>query len=481
MGSLGLPVWQWVAGLGAAAVLAIGALLAPASVKAKVSRFRWWFAGLGVLLLSWFFLVFLRLRLPSDRFPTSALPVEFQPHYWLWMFVFLIGAMVSAVGVVTQVRLAKGRTGADPEGGRFPDIDFAWEDILLRLDQARIVAGEQAMTLLIAPTSADVAALIESAGLQIFARGPADEAPIHAFATADGVFLDCSGASHFGSPDASDATARIEHLNRRLMALRPDCPNVRAVVVILPIDWCSRPESIKQAAAIRDDLLAIGRILDLRCPTFAIFAGMEVVPGFLDFANRLGTQVSRQMLDQRVGFAVPGSQEFSGELMQRGLIWQSGWFHVWALNLLAGDPLNFRENAEIVTLEAEFRRYRRRLRSLLEAAFSSHSGATPVLFRGCYFVATGTQKNERGFSAGLLRGPRSRIVADGIAADWTDEADRADRRYTRASLLIGGVGLAGCLVTWAFIVSRAPVLGWAGLAALAVSWLVAAIRWLRRG
>ena len=99
----------------------------------------------------------------------------------------------------------------------------------------------------------------------------------------------------------------MEHLCRLLLALQPDCPVVRGLAVVLPIDWCSRPESVKDAAVVRDDIQAILRVLGVQCPAFAIFSGMESVPGFPEFAARLAAQVSPQMLDQRVGFAVPGA------------------------------------------------------------------------------------------------------------------------------------------------------------------------------
>ena len=212
---------------------------------------------------------------------------------------------------------------------------------------------------------------------------------------------------------------------------------------------------------------------------YALFPQMETVPGFTEFVARLASQVAPHMVDQRVGFAVPGSEEFSGELAQGGLVWMSGWFHCWVLNLLAGDPLDDRGNGRIVALDDEIRRYRKRLRALLEAAFSTHRETEPVLFRGAYFAATGEDRADRAFTAGLLRGPRSRVLADHVFTSWTDEAEWEDRRYLRLALAVGAIGVALALIAWLSIASRTP-LGWVGLAAIALAWAIALAKIARR-
>lgn len=470
MNFLSMQVWQWVAAIGTAVLMFIGALLAPASLKARLAKYRWWFVGLAVLVLAYVFLVALPRREPPGRFPASALPEMFRPGYWAWVFAFLMGMLGAGLAVFVQLRGAGRTAGLEALDGGFPDLDAAWDEIGARLSQAKIDAASQRYYLLLAPTEDDAAALIDAAGLQVFAQGPAGPSPIHAYATSEGILLSCAGACHFGTPGDPEAVARLEHLAQRFLALKPDCAVVRGVVVLLPMPWCARPESVREASAIRDDLQTLQRVLGVQPPAFAVFTGIQSVPGLDEFTRRIAAQVSPQMLDQRVGFAVPSTHEFSGDLVQRGLIWQSGWLRVWTLNLLAGDPTNHRGNGELYLFDAEFRRYRRRLRSILESAFSTHRESEPVLFRGCYFVADGNGRQERAFAAGLLRGSRSRIVADHVAADWTEEAARADRRYGLAALGVGLVGGLPCLAVWLFIIARLPVVGWAGLLGLLVAW-----------
>ncbi len=480
MGGLSVQIWQWGAAIGAAVLMFVGTLLAPAALKKRLAKHRWLFLMLGVVVLGVVFLFVLPKRDPPAKFPASALPELFRRGYWIWMFAFLMGTLGSAVAVFVQFRQAGGASGIEAEDGGFPVLDAAWDEIRVRLDQAKIDAAAQRYYLILAPGEEDASALVESSGVQVFAQGPTGSAPIHAYATSDGVLLSCAGACHLGAISDPLAGVRLESLARRLLALQPDCSVVRGVIVLLPMPWCARPESVREAAAIREDLLVLHRILGVQCPVFAVFGGMQTVPGFDQFAARLAAQVSPQMLDQRVGFAVPATHEFSGDLIQRGLVWQSGWLRVWTLNLLAGDPTDHRGNAGLYTLDAEFRRYRRRLRAILESAFSTHKEAEPVLFRGCYFVADGADRRERAFAPGLFRGSRSRIIADHVVADWTDEATRADHRYNLAALGVGLVGGLPCLAVWLFIAARLPWLGWGGLVGLLVLWTLGLFWMLRR-
>src|SRR5262249_5701878 len=117
--------------------------------------------------------------------------------------------------------------------------------------------------------------------------------------------------------------------------------------------------------------------------------------------------------------------------------------------------------------------YRNRLRAILESAFSTHRESDPVLFRGCYFVATGEDRQEQAFSAGLLRGPRSRILADHRASTWSQQALLDDRRYARIAWAVGAVGLLLTLLPWlVFIIERNRFFGVVGIAAIAITWVI---------
>jgi type VI secretion system protein ImpL len=144
---------------------------------------------------------------------------------------------------------------------------------------------------------------------------------------------------------------------------------------------------------------------------------------------------------------------------------------------MASEMLNHVSNGLLFCLDHEIIRGRKRLRAIMESAFSTHFDADPVLFRGCYFTATGASANHQAFSAGLLRGPRGRVIADHSVTEWTRQAVDDDRYYRHLAL---GVGLAGgslTLLSWVYIitVTQNPW-WWSGPIGVIIAWIVASIR-----
>jgi type VI secretion system protein ImpL len=103
-----------------------------------------------------------------------------------------------------------------------------------------------------------------------------------------------------------------------------------------------------------------------------------------------------------------------------------------------------------------------------------------VLFRGCYFVATGQGRDERAFAAGLLRGARGRILADHAATAWSEQARLDDRRHVRAAVAVGAVVGTICVLLWAGIILWAGWWGVGGLLAMTATWAVVLFRLPRR-
>jgi type VI secretion system protein ImpL len=462
-------LWEWLAvaaaGLGVTALA--GYLLARRS-------WRWLFFVV-VLVVSGVLLIVMPWRYPAASFLNPELPPLFLNHFWTWVWVFVLGISGSLLFVVRAQRFARPvvRAGAAPVGAeRFPEIESAWEEILIRFDQVQIDLVSQHLIVLLAPDEVWPAALIDSAGLQLFAQAPATPAPIHAYATPDGVLLSAGGASAFGTQDAQ-GTARLEALCRLIRGVRPDCPVLRGVVLLFPRTWAGQPDSVKWAAAVRDDLRTLQRVLKIRSPVFVLIPEMETAPGFPEFIRRM----SSPLRQSRCGFAVPSAQVFSGDLVQRGLVWMSGWFHGWSLSLMSDDLLNQGGNNRLFSLDLEFRRYRKRFRALLEAALTTPRDSEPVLFRGCYFAATGSTPDQQAFLVGLLRGVRARIFAEHLATEWTGEALADDRRYQRLALVVGLGAGAMTLLAWLYIivVTQNPW-WWLGLGAVVLTWIVALVR-----
>jgi type VI protein secretion system component VasK len=417
--------------------------------------------------------VWLPRRYPPEEFLNPTLPDLFSRGFWVWVYVLAVGSVISLAKLVRTLKDAQSTTEAQAgeSATSDPEVDAAWREIRSRLAQAQIDLGRQRVYLILAPNEDWTDALVRSAGLQLFVQAPDVPAPIHAYATPDGLLLSVTGASAFGTQDSA-GSARLEALCRQLQSREAELPAVRGIAVLFPISWAAQPESVKWAAAIREDIRSAQRAAKVRCPIFAVFVEMETIPGTLEFISRM----PKDFLGNRVGFAVPGSIPFSGELVSRGLTWTAGWFHSWVLNRMSEDPLDQASNNELFSLGQEVRRFRKRLRSIMEAAFSTHHDAVSVLFQGCYFTATGSGPAQQAFTAGLFRGPRSRIIASHLATRWGVEALDEDRRYRRIAL---GVALGGGLMTlvaWLYIIRETQnPLWWIGLVALILGWIYAGI------
>jgi len=433
-----------------------------------------WFLGIALAILVVVAMVWLPRRYPPEDVLNAALPELFRRPFWIWVFACALGMLFSAVAWVRHFRAARAASEATPSESteRDPELDAAWREIQFRLGNAQVDLGRQHVYVLLSPHEDWSEALVRSAGLQVFARAPEGPAPIHAYATAEGVLLSVTGASGFGTQDA-EGSARLEDLCRQLLARDPENPPVRGVAVLFPMSWAAQPESVKWATAVRDDLRAIQRAMKVRCPVFALHVEMEIVPGFLEFIDRM----PKDLRSSRVGFSVPVSTPFSGDLINRGLAWTSGWFQGWILNRMSENPFDQASNNELASLANEVRRLRKRLRAVMEAAFSTPSAAEPVAFHGCYFVATGAGADEQAFASGLLLGARSRVIAGHLATEWTAEARADDWRYKQLAIGIAIGGGLLMLLTWLYIinVTQNP-LWWIGVIVLCLAWVIAAVR-----
>ena len=449
-------------------------------------RIVWTFLLIAIpLALGVLFLFYLPRKTDPNAFLDRSLPAIVADHFWAWIYALTLGTLTFAWILARMLRKSRERAarGARSDPGqssaeaRYPELEEAWRQIRIRLSQAQIDPAARNVVLLIAPHEDWVAALVRSAGLQLFVQAPESDAPIHAYATGDALLISCSGMSAFGTQEG-DGVARIEALCRILLAEGRDCPIVRGVVALFPAGWTTSGEAVRWASALRDDLNAIERVTRVRPPVFAMIPEMESVPGFPEFIHRM----PREARQQRVGFAVPREHALGDDVPQRGLTWLSGWFHAWTLNLMAGNPLDTAGNGRLFLLDHEIRRYRSRWRKILDSALATHRDSEPALFRGLYLAATGVGLDDQAFSAGLFRGPRGRVVADHVTTTWTAQAEADDRRYRRLAAWVAVVGGLLTFGTWSFIVLRVAQepAWWLAPVVQAIVWAVVIARILRR-
>ena len=212
---------------------------------------RWILAicTVGVVLL----VVFFATRVTADDLD-ERLPQAFMPpvKFPIWILMLsLVALYASAHLVSTYLCLLAGGSGPRRRASwpSFPISRAPWEEIQIRLSQAKYDTGEQKLFLILVPDQALAAALLQTSGLQFFAQAPVSrEAPIHAYATADGLFLSCAGASAWGRSD-DEGSARLVELCRRIRALNPEQPVLRGVATLFPMEKAGRDELLPKAGA----------------------------------------------------------------------------------------------------------------------------------------------------------------------------------------------------------------------------------------
>jgi IcmF-related N-terminal domain len=391
---------------------------------------------------------------------------------WAWVVGLLACGVASGYGAIRRLRSRRalgGGPGPDPWVGRVPELDGAWKEIEIRSGPG----FADTLYLMLTPSEDDADALLDASEVHVESRIPRAPSLLRASVTAGGTFLACVARPSPAEVDPGVPPSGVEYACRRLRSGPSGGNGLRGIIVIFPAAWLNRPDAPRLATAYRDDLRAIADILDLRCPAYAVVGSMEDVPGFLDFARRMHESFRTR---RRCGFALPSGAGAAGGLVHGGLVWLSGWYETWMLDLMANEPLDLRGNNALFTLGTHIRRFRRRLPELLGATFAAPQGAEIPPLCGCYFAATGPDPETRACAVGIIRG---RVLGDPAPTQWTRgaiERDRADRRMAWTVGLIGG---SAALLVWAYIVFGLRSLhwiGWAAPAALALAWVIALLR-----
>ena len=448
-------IWQSIqstfsGAAGGHVLLIIGAVIA--AIVAGAAWFwarhplRWILAlvTIGVILL----VVLNQANIPEREDLDPGLPSAFKPPgFSWWVLVLSLSALYLSFHLVGMwIRGHRGVEGEATGKPRFPDLEAAWEEIRIRLSHARYDAGSQKLFLLLAPEESIASSLMHAAGLEFFARAPVDEeAPIHAYATAEGLFLSCAGASSWGRGDEREGTARLVELCRRILALNPwSSPVLRGVAVLYPMEKAASAELLQGAGALRNDLQTIRAELNVRCPTLAVFCLRTPYAGFDEFVARIAPNVRVR----RCGFSVPLSQPFDRAAALKGLGWLVQWFSTWSIKLMTDDFHDAEGNSRLMTMNAQLWRDLPALSHLMDVSFSTHAQAEPILVRGCYFVACGPDPRKQAFAAGLVNGKASKMIADAAHTSWSPRADAMDRRYRLAALGLGVAAAAMTLPIW---------------------------------
>lgn len=403
------------------------------------------------------------------------LPGTFRDFLSGWLFLLFALALPMLVHLIVVAHRAGWFGGGEPTSrpeGRFPELEGAWAQVLSALSQARIDPAAQTYYLFFGPDPNAVDEFLSAGELALFARAPTtDDAPIRAHAVADGVYLNVARITGFGRGDGT--TDQLETFCGWLRDLRPDLPMVRGLCLVLPLQWATQADAPRRGALVRDDLQAIQATLGVRCPLLVALSHLEAIPGGREFLER----VAPELRAGRSGCSVPARPTYEPKLVEEGLAWVARWFDGWGLRLMAEEWAEAASNRRIFQLVDFLGRERAKLTGLLNAILTPHPQAEAPLLRGLYVAACGPETASRGFVGGLVRGPRCRLLADSVYADWSSGAHRDDRRDRRLAIVLGAGFLSAASAIWLIgIQGRNPARPWwLGLAAIALAWAIALI------
>jgi hypothetical protein len=272
---------------------------------------------------------------------------------------------------------------------------------------------------------------------------------------------------HLSHDDWQQEPKRLRYLCRLLRRARlPFCP-INGALALLPYAVVQRgdEDAAELQKAARADFTTLGQELRLRFPVLALMTGMESEDGFCELIRRIGGE---RAMRQRFGKGFLAWDENSPEQLGALCIHACGAFETFIYEMfkekgaLAGDDKAL-GNRKLYSLLCQVRRdFQKRLDGILVRGFTqdeeTEGNASPLLFGGCYFSATGDTLSSRGFVRGVLRDrltdPEERDGPLYENLEWSASMLREDAWYRRLAFA-GFVIDAVLLVITLVIVIRA--------------------------
>lgn len=248
---------------------------------------------------------------------------------------------------------------------------------------------------------------------------------------------------------SAESTARLAYLCRLLRRLRdPLCP-VNGVLVTTPFAILAdgSQDAVNQLLmSLKSDLSTLRGTLRIRCGVNHIVDGMEKEAGFRELVRRVGAErASTQRFGKGFGlWNLPTADQLDALAKHA-----CGAFEDWSYLLFReGEGLSKPGNRHLYALLCRIRSsFRARLGNVLRAAYAVDPGATdsvgrePLLFSGCYFVASGSTPDRQAFLASVFK----KSSAEEEELEWGSEALGEERRMqsgVQALLVINGVLVA---------------------------------------
>ncbi|OYP35469.1 type VI secretion protein IcmF/TssM N-terminal domain-containing protein [Rhodopirellula sp. MGV] len=256
-------------------------------------------------------------------------------------------------------------------------------------------------------------------------------------------------AASISSADASLATSRLAHLARLFRKLRdPLCP-INGVIVSTPFRFLAdgSQDMVNQILiALKADLACLRGTLRIRCSVTHVVDSMEIETGFRELVRRVGAERSSvQRFGKGYGlWNLPNAPQLDAVVKHA-----CGAFEDWSYLLFReGDGLNKAGNRHLYSLLCRIRStFEPRLSHLIQSAYGLNasgiqlSETEPLLFSGCYFVASGAMPDRQAFLASVFKKAQN----EEEELEWGSEAIAEEERMqtgVRLLMVINGALVA---------------------------------------
>jgi hypothetical protein len=262
-----------------------------------------------------------------------------------------------------------------------------------------------------------------------------------------------AGAAHDQPPAvdpqvAMESLQRLEYVGHLLRRARhPLCP-VNGVLALLPFAMIERGlrDAEELQKAVKSDLTALERGLQLRCPVTALVIGMEREPGFRELVRRVGRQrAAAQRFGRRFDIRVLPTPEQMAALC----VHVCGVFEDWIYALFREEEALTRPgNNQLYGLLCKVRcNLKGPLMEVLAGGFGHDPQIAitkePSAFSGCYFAAAGPSADRQAF----VRGVFEKLIEEQEDVEWTEGALASAQRVrtfvwfaVTATALLGVMG-----------------------------------------
>ena len=252
---------------------------------------------------------------------------------------------------------------------------------------------------------------------------------------------DPEALADFGNEEGDRPVDRVRYLcDLMLNRTQGELP-FHGIAVVIPFEKFNQPRNYKSlTASIKEDLTEIRKQTDLVFPVTFVFCSMEKDAGFPKLQSLLG---SKRSSTGRFG---AGSQLSDLPSLCKGNLQLQAdrvckTFETWVFDRWKKSSQVSRaaQNRELYKLVTRIRnQFQPKLEYLLEESLAT--GVSEVgqlaqqdpLFAGCYFVSTGSSKQERGFLTGVFS--KSDEFAE--STGWGDRVLERDRNYSIAGTLL---------------------------------------------